>query len=139
MKIYERLTVYCDGGARGNPGPGAVGVVIKNQNEIIVKFGKRIGETTNNRAEYLAVIAALDFLKKQKMRAGQIDFRLDSTIVAKQLSNLYKVKDGRLRELLLKVRFLEQEVGGAISYNVIPREKNREADREVNLAFDQAV
>ncbi len=135
--------IYCDGGARGNPGQGAVGVVIKSENNRVLKsLYRRIGKTTNNIAEYSAVILALNWLNdnstmKQSNNETIIQFFLDSKLVVNQLNGLYKVKENHLRELLLKVRSLELEVGNKIFYSLIPREKNFEADALVNKALDE--
>lgn len=139
MKGYQDLVIYCDGGARGNPGPAAVGVVIKTDNGIIFKSGCKIGESTNNVAEYRSVIWALEILKKEKISARRILFKLDSSLVVNQLNQIYKIRKAYLLDLLLKVRLLEREVGGLITYYIIPREQNREADFEVNRALDQPV
>ena len=137
------LNIFTDGGARGNPGPAAVGVVIKDERGKILKsISRRIGEATNNVTEYSAVIAALEWLRGNKQRCKDakmqiIQFFLDSTLVVNQLNGLFKVRDSHLRELLLKVRMLEQEAGGKIFYKAIPREKNMEADFLVNQALDE--
>lgn len=145
----KKLFVFTDGGARGNPGPAAIGVVIKhktqnmehgtNEGEIIAQFGKRIGETTNNVAEYVAVIEALRWiinnLTIEQLNNRTISFFLDSKLVVNQLNGLFKVKDSYLRELLLKIRELETEVGGNVSYSLIPREKNWLADKLVNKSL----
>jgi ribonuclease HI len=138
-----KLIIHTDGGARGNPGPAAIGVVIEEETgdkrHEVAAFGKRIGETTNNVAEYAAVIEALLWMKNNKEHtAGDIRFYLDSTLVVNQLNGLFKVKEARLRELLTRVRVLEQEAGGAITYSVIPREQNRRADFFVNKALDES-
>lgn len=140
----KELFVFTDGGARGNPGPAAIGVVIKykiaNSKYKIVKFGKRIGETTNNVAEYMAVIKALQWvinnLATKQFSDETISFFLDSKLVVNQLNGLFKIKDANLRELLLKIRELEGEVGGYISYQLIPREKNNLADSLVKQSLD---
>ena len=142
-----RLIIHTDGGARGNPGPAAVGVVIERQDEskvesqkskvLVVEFGKRIGETTNNVAEYTAVIEALKEVKSLKSKVkSEIQFFLDSNLVVQQLNGKFKVKDAKLRELMMKVKMLEQEVGGEVSYDYVPREENRRADFLVNQALD---
>lgn len=148
-----RIVVHTDGGARGNPGPAAVGVVIEevisDKREVISKtkiaeFGKRIGETTNNVAEYTAVLSALQELKTQssKLKATdqksklEIQFFLDSNLVVQQLNGKFKVKDSKLRELLMRVHLLEGEIGGEVTYAYIPREQNRRADFLVNQALD---
>lgn len=135
--MKKKLIVFTDGGARGNPGPAAIGVVIKEENgKDVRRFGKYIGETTNNVAEYKAVIEALTYIKQQG-KDFRIVFFLDSQLVASQLSGLYKIKKAHLQELVLKIKILEQEAGGDISYRIIPRENNGEADSLVNQALDE--
>ena len=123
------LKVFTDGGARGNPGPAAVGVVIKNEEgKVIYWFGKQIGYTTNNIAEYMGVIEALKYLRQQRTanrhQTQKIDFYLDSKLVVNQLNGVFKIKNPKLRELVFKIRSLEQEIGPKIFYHFIPREKN---------------
>lgn len=133
------LIIHTDGGARGNPGPAAVGVVIEGNGKTIAAFGKRIGEATNNVAEYTAVIEALMYLVNRGQGTGDrktIDFYLDSTLVVNQLNGLFKIKHPQLRELLLKVRELEGNVGGVIRYHTVPREQNTKADALVNETLD---
>jgi ribonuclease HI len=141
-----KLVIHTDGGARGNPGPAAVGVVIEEvfgaKTRNIAAFGKPIGETTNNVAEYAAVIEALIHLKSLMPQSKNendnlaVQFYLDSILVVNQLNGMFKVKDARLRELLSKVRILEQEVGGRVVYTSVPREQNVQADVLVNRALD---
>lgn len=137
------LYIHTDGGARGNPGPSAVGVVVQDENaKVLHKFGKRIGETTNNVAEYTAVTEALQYIKSQfsvsneKEQIERIKFFLDSNLVVNQLNGLFKIKNSELRNLLFKIRELESEIGGNISYTHIPREQNQLADQLVNQALD---
>lgn len=138
--MTKRLIIFTDGGARGNPGPAAVGVVIKSEEgQILGTVSHTIGETTNNVAEYFGVIKALEWFKSNHQPQTthyQLNFFLDSKLVVNQLNGLFKVKENHLRELLLKIRGLEQEVGGQIYYSHIPREKNWEADALVNKALD---
>lgn len=129
------LVVHTDGGARGNPGPAAVGVVIRGNGKTIAAFGKKIGEATNNVAEYSAVIEALKEVKRLRQNVA-VSFFLDSTLVVHQLNGLFKIKQPHLRELLVKVRELEGEVGGVIRYSAVPREQNTQADALVNEALD---
>lgn len=131
-----KFLVFTDGGARGNPGPAAVGVVIKDEEgKILHQFGKKIGETTNNVAEYQAVIEALVWMRDNlKVPNSKFQFFLDSRLVVNQLNGLFKIKESHLRDLLLRVR--ELEAGNEIVYELIPREKNWQADRLVNLALD---
>jgi ribonuclease HI len=142
-----KLFIHTDGGARGNPGPAAVGVVIEEEigtgKKEIAAFGRKIGKATNNVAEYQGVSEAFLYLKilnpKSRIQNGEqliIHFFLDSILVVNQLNGLYKVKDARLRELLSGIRILEQEVGGDVSYTSVPREQNIRADYFVNQALD---
>lgn len=144
------LVIHTDGGARGNPGPSAIGVVIElctcldpracteSKRKRVVGFGKKIGETTNNVAEYTAVIEALQYMRDSMSgeSVSKIAFYLDSTLVVNQLNGLYKVKESHLRDLVTRVHFLEPEVGSEISYTAVPREQNRAADLLVNQALD---
>ena len=145
-----KLTIHTDGGARGNPGPAAVGVVIEGSYKIggtfktiLLEFGKKIGETTNNVAEYSAVIEALKAVQNLRKEASKeietevdIKFLLDSTLVVNQINGTFKVKEPRLRQLLLEVHFLETELGGEITYAYVPRAQNSRADFFVNKALD---
>ncbi len=131
-----KLIVHTDGGARGNPGPAAIGVLVEGNGKTLASFGKRIGETTNNVAEYTAVVEALKHIKKESDKVFQINFFLDSRLVVEQLNGRFKVKEPKLRELLAQVRILEQEVGSVIHYQLVPREQNTRADFLVNQALD---
>lgn len=132
------LNIYTDGGARGNPGPAAIGVVVKGEQEkIIYEFGRTIGETTNNVAEYQAVIAALEWIKYQPGadRPMAVNFYLDSTLVVHQLKGEWKIKQDHLKPLAGEVHRLE--AGLLITYTAIPREQNIRADALVNRALDK--
>lgn len=140
-----KFIVHADGGARGNPGPAAVGVVIEEvksdkgkviSKTLLTEFGKGIGEATNNVAEYHAVLEGLRNLKSEDKKNITIQFYLDSNLVVQQLNGKFKVKDPTLRNLLMQVRLLEAEAGGSVTYSYIPREQNRRADFLVNRALD---
>jgi len=135
------LIVFTDGGARGNPGPAAVGVVIKNSHgEKIIEFGQPIGRATNNVAEYQAVLVALLWLKENhQVLSGLtgIEFFLDSTLVVNQLNGKYKIKDLKLKNLIIKIKELEKNFSQEVSYNFIPRTKNYQADFLVNQTLDK--
>ena len=135
----KKITIYIDGGSRGNPGPSAIGVVIIDKdNRVVEKFGTRIEITTNNRAEYRAVIEALRWIRKNLDTLdsySKINFFLDSNLVCSQLNGLFKIKDSNLRDHLFSVRQLEGEIDIPIAYTYIPREKNKEADKLVNKAL----
>ena len=138
-----KLVIHTDGGARGNPGPAAVGVVIKIINDKFQKsneklktkvISKRIGEATNNVAEYTAVIEALKVVSKTEELS--IDFYLDSLLVVQQLNGIFKIRDARLRELAMKIRMLERVLGAEVQYHYVPRAENSRADFLVNQALD---
>lgn len=138
-----KLLINTDGGARGNPGPAAIGVVIKIQNggekEIHV-FGKIIGETTNNAAEYQAVIEGLRWLKiniDNLPALSEIKFLLDSNLVVNQLNNKFKVKDQELLNFFYTIKQLEKTINITINYKFIPRNQNFQADFLVNQALDK--
>ena len=141
MSAKEKIIVYTDGGARGNPGPAAIGVVIQDAaGHTIKSYGKAIGETTNNEAEYQAAVFALQKAKalfgKKNTKAMQIEVRMDSELVMRQLSGEYKIEEERLFPYFIKIWNLKMDFG-RVSFVHVPREKNREADRLVNEALDK--
>jgi ribonuclease HI len=128
-----KLTIYTDGGARGNPGPAGIGVVIERDGKIVKEYGKYIGETTNNQAEYQALIFALESAKE--MGGTEVEVLMDSELIVKQLKGEYRVRDAGLSPLYLCVHNLR---AGFAKFSVrhIRREQNKEADRMVNEALD---
>jgi ribonuclease HI len=137
-----RISIFTDGGARGNPGPAALGVFVEDENHReLVRIGKTLGETTNNVAEYSAIVEGLNWalLNKQKLNIESINFYMDSQLAYSQLSGLYKVKNTRIREFVLEIRQKEAEIKIPIVYVHIPREKNTKADFMVNQALDNEL
>jgi len=133
-------TVYCDGGARGNPGPAGIGFVVLDSNgNTLVKAAKFIGEATNNVAEYWAVVEALKWFQKKQLKGLRIKFFLDSMLLVNQLNGFFKIKNAKLRNLVVKVRQLENLVGAAVSYHFVPREENKIADGLVNQIIDKKL
>ena len=133
--MSQVLNIYTDGGARGNPGPAAIGVVVKNeQGKDVHKFGQTIGEATNNVAEYRAVIAALEWIKVQA-RPERVNFYSDSTLIVHQIKGEWKVKEGHLRPLIERIRRLAQDL--VVTFTAIPRERNFQADALVNQSLDK--
>lgn len=123
-----------DGGARGNPGPAAVGIVIRNlQEEVVASKGAYIGEATNNVAEYAALIKGLEVLLD--MKAEEVVCRLDSELVVKQLKGEYRVKDATLQKYFAKVVALRQKFG-KVEFKHVPRTQNKQADKIVNEILD---
>jgi ribonuclease HI len=127
------LTIYSDGGARGNPGSAAIGVVIYDGDKIVKKISKTIGETTNNQAEYQALIAGLK--KAQELGANTAKCFLDSELVVSQVTGKYKVKEPRLQEKVAEVLKLTNKFD-SVDFKHVPREKNQLADALVNKALD---
>jgi ribonuclease HI len=139
MKEQCDLVVYTDGGARGNPGPAAYGFVIyDSEGKTIYEEGKTIGINTNNVAEYSGITAALKWIldNLQKNKPLTVKVFLDSQLAAMQLSGVWKIKNENLRNLFFSIKLLEKNLGGKVSYSHVRREKNKEADRLVNLALD---
>ena len=135
--MNPHLIVHTDGGARGNPGPAAIGVVIKTPaGDKVAAWGKTIGETTNNQAEYQALEAALT--KAKELGATKVDCYLDSLLVVQQVKGEWKVKEASLKPNVARVKSLAFSIG-QVSYHHIPREKNAEADALVNEALDCGV
>ena len=133
----NKLIIYTDGGARGNPGPAGIGGVIYNQNKkIIAEVSQYLGESTNNQAEYKALIITLQ--KVLKLGASEVDCYLDSELVVKQLRHEYKVKNKDLAPLFLQVYNLSLNFQ-KISFNHVPREQNKKADQLANQAMDQGT
>jgi ribonuclease HI len=134
------LTIFCDGGSRGNPGQAAVGGVVISEGKTIKKLSKAIGIATNNEAEYIAVIHSLEWLSQQQLKTKseslKLNFKLDSKLVANQLAGEFKIKQPHLKDLALKVFSLINKSKASATFTYIPRENNSQADALVNLALD---
>jgi ribonuclease HI len=134
--MSKTLTVFTDGGSKGNPGPASIGGVFYLDKKKILDFHLKIGIATNNDAEYQAMIKALSLIKEKKYQFGEIEkinFYSDSQLMVSQINGFYKVKSGKIKEYIFKIRQLEMEIGIPIVYHLVPREKNKEADKMVNL------
>ncbi|MBI2167760.1 MAG: ribonuclease HI family protein [Candidatus Omnitrophica bacterium] len=128
--------VFSDGGARGNPGPAAIGVLVCNSKGGVLREHKeRIGETTNNVAEYRAVLKGLELA--HELGFEEVSYFVDSELVARQLSGRYRVKSDHLKELFLQAKEREKPFRKVV-YQQVPREheKIKWADRLVNRALD---
>jgi len=142
--MMDKIYINTDGGARGNPGPAAIGIVFFNQNEeIIYKHKETIGTATNNQAEYKAIIKALELLQKSKWfrennhkKDYKIICRLDSQLVVEQISGNYKIKNDGIKELIADLKRHLENIGISIEFLYIPRNQNKLADKLVNLALD---
>lgn len=137
--MQNLFTIHTDGGARGNPGPAGIGVVIEKNGTLYAEFGEAIGETTNNVAEYTAVIKALQYLQTKGEHVDQIVFVLDSLLVVNQLMGTFKIKDAKLQSLAAEVNSLERILCGKVIYQAVRREFNKRADFFVNQALDASL
>ena len=137
----KKIIIYTDGGSRGNPGQAAIGVVFCNEKgQVCKKYSDYLGDNiTNNEAEYQAVVFALQKFKalfgKKLAESGEIEIRMDSELVVKQLNGEYKVLEPKIQELFLKVWNLKIDFQ-KVRFSHIPREKNKEADALVNECLD---
>lgn len=135
------LAVYTDGGSSGNPGPAAAAYVIYSKNKVLFSGTKSLGINTNNFAEYSALVLALEKIAEEiksgrLINCSEISFFSDSALLVNQVNGLFKVKNPQIREFVLRVRLLEQEIKLPIIYKSIPREKNGAADSLVrNLLY----
>lgn len=124
-----------DGGSRGNPGPAAYGVVVRDPSgEIVARLKKYIGRHTNNVAEYFGLIAALDYAENNGIRALRI--QSDSELLVKQMRGQYKVKSEELRPLFERARKMSQALE-SFRIEHVYREHNRDADELANQAMDE--
>jgi ribonuclease HI len=139
----EKLILYSDGGSRGNPGPAGAGAVITDGAGSVIKtVSKFLGVTTNNAAEYQGVILALETVKKlygKKAREYAIELRMDSQLVASQLSRKYELREESLFPYFIKVWNLQVKDLPPVTFVYIPRESNRLADKLANEAMDAGV
>ena len=137
FKNSMKLTINTDGGARGNPGPAGIGVVVQDESGKIIGSHKNyIGETTNNVAEYKALILGLT--EAAKLGANELTVNMDSELVVKQMQGRYKIKEPGLQALAQEVFKLTKNFK-SVSFCHVYREKNKAADKLVNEAIDQAT
>lgn len=130
-----KALAWVDGGARGNPGPAGFGVMLRDSGgaELLRVWGY-LGETTNNVAEYQAMIAALD--EAHRLGATEIEVRTDSELLQRQITGVYRVKQPHLQELMKQVR---SKIATFRAFTVlhVRREENSDADHLANIAMDR--
>ena len=132
MKV-KRVVIHSDGASQGNPGLAAIGATIKDeQGKLIARISQRIGRTTNNQAEYRAIIAALE--EAARLGARQVELNSDSELVVRQIKGEYRVRKATLKPLYQQVKQL-QSCLESFTINYIPRQQNTEADRLANKAL----
>ena len=133
----RKITIYTDGGSRGNPGPAAIGAVFCNEkDQIIKKHSEYLGENlTNNEAEYQAVISAFKKFKnlfgKKLAKNTEIELRSDSELLVKQLQGVYKILEPNIQPLFIAVWNLKLDFK-KVKFKLISRQRNQETDRLVN-------
>ena len=139
----SKIIIYTDGGARGNPGPAALGVIIGDPSTALRtyrEYGEYLGVKTNNQAEYLAVIFALKKAKQllgaKKAREAKLEVRMDSELIVRQMQGKYKIMEPELKSLFVDVWNLRLDFG-KIDFVHVPREQNKRADRIVNKVLDE--
>lgn len=139
--IMEKIICYTDGGARGNPGPAGAGAVLtKADGTVIAALSQFLGNGTNNFAEYAAVLLALKTLKKHfgsKTKSLAIEIRMDSQLIARQLSYKYQIKEPSLVPQFLEIHNMRIKDFPHITFIHIPRAENKHADRLANEAMDR--
>ena len=129
-----KLHIYTDGGSRGNPGPSATGIVIKNEEgQNVANYGEYLGKQTNNYAEYMAIISGLK--KAKELGADEVDCIVDSKLVCEQLNRHWKVKEPTIQKLFIKA-WNEMQQFKKVTIKHILRVGNKEADAEVNKVLD---
>jgi ribonuclease HI len=135
--MTERILLYCDGGSRGNPGPAAIGALVLDAGEnpptVLATVSERIGDATNNVAEYQALVAGLEAAEPFGARA--IHVRADSQLLVRQLVGEYKVKQAHLKPLWSRARDL-LDAYDDVQLEHVPRDQNVDADALVNAALD---
>ena len=130
----DALTIYSDGGSRGNPGPSAAGfVVLDNRQQVISEGGEYLGITTNNQAEYQGVRLGLE--EAQKLGYKKVDFKLDSMLVVNQMKGFYKIKNRELWPIHERIRLLMTKFD-RVTFTHVPRQFNQLADGMVNKTLD---
>jgi ribonuclease HI len=132
----RELKIYIDGASKGNPGPSGIGVVICRDSQTIKNISSYIGNTTNNVAEYTALIYALE--EALKLKAEILNINTDSELLCRQINKVYKIKSPNILGLYNHVMHL-MPAFKQVTINNIPREKNRGADKLASKAIKQQL
>jgi ribonuclease HI len=133
-----RCIIRTDGGARGNPGPAGIGVVVEDAEtgDVLEKISKYLGRKTNNQAEYEAVIVGLEACLARG--AKEVEVVADSELLVKQATGEYRVKNEGLAGLFAQMKYAERQIG-KVKYRHIRREQNKDADALANKAMDEGM
>lgn len=137
----KKITIFTDGGSRGNPGPSAVGAqIIDARGTVVKEVSETIGNATNNFAEYQAVLRGLQTAVEvfgKSTKDMQVELKLDSEFVKKQLNGEYQIKEPGLVPHFIEIHNMRISSFPHLTFTHISREFNKEADRLVNEAFDR--
>ena len=129
-----RLLIHTDGAARGNPGPAGAGAVLRDEDgRVVAEIAQPLGRATNNVAEWTAVRLALE--EARRLGASHVDLRMDSELVARQITGIYRVKHPDLKPIHAEVMKLLRSFDG-YTIGHVPRALNKDADRLSNVAID---
>lgn len=137
--VVEKVIIYTDGGARGNPGPAGAGAVIYDGSRKVAQVSKFLGHQTNNWAEYEAVILALTEAKRRGLSKRPLELRMDSELIVRQMGGIYQIKEPTLWPQYMKVHNLLVANFPEHAFVHVPRGENKEADALVNKAIDAGV
>ena len=130
----KKIVIFTDGASRGNPGPAAIGAVLRDtEGRILTQISQVIGKTTNNQVEYRAILVTLE--KALELGATYVELNSDSELVVRQINGRYRVKNAALKLLHQRVK---QQLGRleGFTVNYVPRQRNTEADKLANAALD---
>lgn len=134
----KTIHLHTDGGSRGNPGPAALGVVLRDdEGNDLVSEGRYIGIATNNVAEYKALVRALEL--SRELEADAVHVHMDSELIVKQMTGVYRIKHKDMKPLAAAAKALEVEFPEGVTYVHVPREENKDADAQVNIALDEQL
>ena len=139
--MSNAVVIYTDGGSRGNPGPAGSGAVVYDGKKKIAEISKYLGTQTNNFAEYEALLLALEAARQEfgSPVEKKVEVRMDSELIVRQMTGLYKVKHPVLKLKYTDVKLMIHESFPHITFTHVPREQNTEADALANVAMDRMV
>jgi len=142
IQNFDLLEINTDGGSRGNPGPAGIGVYAASNGHKVFTISETIGETTNNVAEYTAVIRSLEEIVSKEIFSEKLKYILDSELIVNQITGKYKVKLPHLKLLRQQVVNLVKDLRDKgqiklMTFITVPREQNKKADKLVNDALDK--
>jgi len=137
----QQIICYTDGGSRGNPGPAGIGISVQNADgSVVEEFSQFLGNATNNFAEYAGALAALTFLKKKfgaKTKTLDVEIRMDSELVVRQLAGQYQIKEISLIPQFMEIHNLRVSSFPQLRFTHVRREQNKRADELANEAMDR--